>query len=232
MTSTAKRLVRSLVAVVTMAIVGWALHEARTTSGGNAGSDAAPAVAPRGSDGSERAAQELAVLRDELAQLRAELRELRGVGRAVEVAPRPARRVSAPTDRPLDREERADADAELVEREPESARPLAQLEAEHGAEPRDRAWSERAEELITRAFDADSSAAGEHGAGLSGSEVESIDCRSTVCRVDVTHADTAALADFLHDFPSRVGSELPRVALEPRESGNDTLTTVVFLRAH
>jgi hypothetical protein len=66
------------------------------------------------------------------------------------------------------------------------------------------------------------------GNEFAGSEMKSVDCRATLCRLQVTHTDTGTLKRFVEDFPSSVGSGLPRMTLQPMQNPDGTIDTVVY----
>jgi hypothetical protein len=172
-----------------------------------------PSVARRGEVRVSSAAPQPPELRElrELAQLRAEVRELRG-----EVADA---RASAPA-----------SAGEITENsEPTSAAP-APLDPEHAAaeraealsirfdaEPRDEAWSVEAAGNIRAVF---------AGGAVSGTQLDTAECRSTLCRVTLRHDDEAARVELAEHI---AGQEAFASGVYYRYSPDDVRETTLYV---
>ena len=158
-------------------------------------------------------------LRREVAQLRADLRrvqqDLEARGHA------PASAAPAPEE-----------DEELADPEPHSADEIALLEQQQiethalaiearlEAETADSAWSGRTAGRILEIFT---------GEKLGGAALQDIDCRATLCRVEVQHRDEAKLREFQHLFPFKVAQVLPRLMMHRMDNADGSITTYLYL---
>jgi hypothetical protein len=100
---------------------------------------------------------------------------------------------------------------------------LAQAEANEAAlqkETEDPTWSGEARDLIASAV-----AAGE----LAATSVQDVECRATLCRVEVTHKDRQAQAVFEGRFMMAVAQLLPQATLRTVENEDGSRSTVLYL---
>jgi hypothetical protein len=114
------------------------------------------------------------------------------------------------------------AERQRLEAESEQ-RILAQAEANEAAlqkETEDPTWSGEARDLIASAV-----AAG----GLAATSVEDVECRATLCRVEVTHKDRQARAVFEQRFMPAVAQLLPQAMSRTVENENGSTSSVVYL---
>jgi len=115
-----------------------------------------------------------------------------------------------------------------------TARYLETLESSFKAEKPDRRWAYQAQQTILEAF-----AGGTHGAvgaespadadAMTGSSVGKVECRTTLCRLEVSSESSEALGAFMHEMPRKVGRELPRMTVQPIKTADGRLETVVYL---
>jgi len=94
------------------------------------------------------------------------------------------------------------------------------IEAGFGAEPTDAAWANKVTDLVKGAV-ADK--------GAEGNDIQMLECRSTLCRVEVFHSTPAAKAGFLHNFAFKVGSELPELTIQPIDGADGTSISRIYL---
>jgi hypothetical protein len=116
----------------------------------------------------------------------------------------------------------------------EAERVLDAVESNFRAEKLDTAWASQVSGTIVKAFAQEEGSEAEAGAGsaeetLLGSSLDKVECRSTSCRLEVSHSGPEAFAAFVHGLPSKVGSELPLVTFRPVSSPDGGIATVVFL---
>ena len=64
---------------------------------------------------------------------------------------------------------------------------------------------------------------------IADSTVQTMECRSTMCMVQVTHNSEQDMDEFQLWFPSYVNQELPRVAMQHQKDSNGHITTTVYL---
>jgi hypothetical protein len=93
------------------------------------------------------------------------------------------------------------------------------LETSLQSEPLNRSWSIQVSEQITQAF------ASEELAGIS---LDHVECRSTLCRVEVTHDDPMRRGEFEIWFPFKVAQFLPRLVMRRVDNDDGSSSTVVY----
>ncbi|MGH9891510.1 MAG: hypothetical protein ACREA0_05905 [bacterium] len=134
----------------------------------------------------------------------------------------PASGAAAPA--PEDDQDVADPEAQVaaeIAEEQQQIQAYAQtIEASLEAETVDSAWSGSTADLIREVFAADE---------LAGASLQDIDCRATLCRVEVQHRDEAKLRKFQHLFPFRVSQVLPRLMMHRIENADGSITTYLYL---
>lgn len=162
----------------------------------------------------------LDALRRELAALRADLARVKNAFETRGNAPASGAAVPAPEDD----EHLADPEAQLaaeVAEEQQQIQAYAQtIEANLEAETMDSAWSGSTADRIRDAFTGDE---------LAGASLQDIDCRATLCRVEVQHRDEAKLRKFQHLFPFKVSQVLPRLMMHRIENADGSITTYLYL---
>lgn len=84
----------------------------------------------------------------------------------------------------------------------------------------DSEWSDQTSVAIKQTFNSQE---------LAAAEVSNIDCRATLCRVDVHHDNQEKLTAFQSWFPLKVAESLPRLTMDHSEEGEDRFSTVVYL---
>ncbi|MGQ0443644.1 MAG: hypothetical protein ACT4O2_00590 [Beijerinckiaceae bacterium] len=134
----------------------------------------------------------------------------------------PASRAAAPA--PEDDEDLADPEAQFtaeIAEEQQQIQAYAQtIEASLEAEPVDSAWSGSTADRIREIFTGDE---------LAGASLQDIDCRATLCRIEVQHRDEAKLREFQRLFPLRVSQVLPRLMMHRIENADGSVTTYLYL---
>lgn len=159
---------------------------------------------------------ELRAIKQELAEMRTRLHaqgrrddaatsSLVAAASAVEAPPPPA-----PT--PEEAERRAARVAQSA------AELVVFLRAEVDAEPRDTRWSREAVEAIRGTLATPD---------FAGSSVDDVDCRSTLCRLEVSHQDDTARETFAGTFPMK-RPELENGTLLKTESPDGKVRTIAF----
>ena len=94
------------------------------------------------------------------------------------------------------------------------------LETVHTNERIDAAWSEKTTEALYQALLEDE---------LKHSLIDRVECRATLCRLDVIHDNAEDLAEFELWLPAKVGEVLPKMAMEHREHPDGSVDTIVYL---
>ncbi|MGH8656002.1 MAG: hypothetical protein ACREYE_29175 [Gammaproteobacteria bacterium] len=181
----------------------------------------------RGNDASDIEAlrREVALLRADLGAVQRRLNQL--ARRAVEAEQQEVAHGSAVPDGMPALDPRASLAAVAAERqrlEAESEqRILAQSEANEAAlqkETEDPTWSGEARDLINGAVVAEE---------LGATSVQDVECRATLCRVEVTHKDRQARAAFRSQFIQAVAQLLPRAMMQPVENEDGSTSSVLYL---
>jgi len=171
-----------------------------------------PEVGPSNEDSLDALRREVAALRADVAGVKNAL-EARGNAPASGAGPAPE-----------DDEDLADPEAQLaaeVVLEQQQIQTYAQtIEASLEAETVDSAWSGSTSQIIGEAFT---------GEELAGASLQDIDCRSTLCRVEVQHRDEAKLQEFQRLFPLKVSQALPRMMMHRIDNADGSITTYLYL---
>jgi hypothetical protein len=169
--------------------------------------------------------REVALLRADMAAVQRRLNEL--ARRAVEAEQVGVAHGSAVPDGMPALDPRASLAAAAAERqrlEAESEqRIVAQTEANEAAlqkETEDSAWSGEAYDLINSAVAAED---------LAGTSLHDVECRATLCRIEVTHKDPQAGSAFELQFIMAVAQLLPRAMLRAVENEDGSISTVLYL---
>lgn len=84
----------------------------------------------------------------------------------------------------------------------------------------DASWSTEASDAIEQTFDSEE---------LAGASLVDLECRSTLCRVEVLHDDSEQLTEFQLLFPNKIGHILPQLTLDHVEEGDSSTSTVIYL---
>ncbi|MCI0655125.1 MAG: hypothetical protein L0Y39_11700 [Methylococcaceae bacterium] len=162
----------------------------------------------------------LDALRRELAAVRADLARVKNALEARGNAP--ASGAAAPA--PEDDEDLADPEAQLaaeIAEDQQQIQAYAQtIEASLETETVDSGWSGSTSDRIREVFTGD---------GLAGASLQDIDCRATLCRVEVQHRDEAKLREFQRVFPFKVSQVLPRLMMHRIENADGSITTYLYL---
>jgi len=115
-----------------------------------------------------------------------------------------------------------EAERQRIEAESEQST-RAQAEANEAAlqsETADTAWSGEAHDLITSAFATQD---------LTAASVADVECRATLCRVEVTHKNPQARAVFERQFTLAVAHLLPRAMVQAVENEDGSTSAVFYL---
>jgi hypothetical protein len=86
-------------------------------------------------------------------------------------------------------------------------------------ETADAAWAGQARALILEA-----------AAPLAATAVEDLECRTTLCRVRVSHLDSVARASFETDFPIAVAGRISQILVEPENDSDSPRATLYLAR--
>ena len=219
--------------------IGWAIS-GDTMVGGSferTGRNAAgqPAVPSRNENDQVLAAitalrQEMGRLGGKVTGLSAEVARIERQGRQDKTSA--VADAQAEDDTPQD--ETAQGPRAAAEANRQTERFLDTVEANFQAEKLDTKWASEVSGTIVQAFAEGDE--GNSGAGaadmeetLAGSSLDKVECRSTSCRLEVSHADPEAFETFVHGLASKLGGQLPLVTIRPVNSPGGGLATVVYL---
>lgn len=170
----------------------------------------------------EAALEELAQVKSELEGLKREqqvtrsvaLRAISNAGTGAEVPARPG--VASA------KNETASAEPPAPRAEPTIDEIRGRLESQFSSQGRDPSWSEDASKQATQQLTT---------ALPNGSRLVAFDCRQTLCRAEVTHADIAAHQTFVHQAfatPANTWGGPVMATLDPGSGGNG-YTTIAYL---
>lgn len=95
-----------------------------------------------------------------------------------------------------------------------------QLGAHFAAQSVDTVWSLDTAQLVSEAALSE---------GLAGSSIDGIECRSSLCRVEVSHADPAAASEFALWFPVVLGEALPQIRYFHEQRDYGPPVTVLYM---
>ncbi|MEQ1557413.1 MAG: hypothetical protein ABL933_00565 [Methyloglobulus sp.] len=89
-------------------------------------------------------------------------------------------------------------------------------------------WSATASNIIQDAFENRGKA---NDKGFSRGTIKSVECRTSMCRVEINQSDHNAYQKLLEDFPREVAAKakLPRMITQPTQNPDGTIDTLVFL---
>jgi hypothetical protein len=141
--------------------------------------------------------------------------KVRTLQTAAETAPLPGEQGARARKRPL-------TDAEIQETtQRQRERNSARLRDYFQVEPADAAWSQQTTDLIKNRF-ADTEE-------LAKTPILAAECRSTLCRVEVSHEDSGRQAEFEATLPMLFGGELPRTMMFAEEQPDGSIRQTVYL---
>lgn len=219
----------AVIGICAFAAIGgaaWVLASTRMPAGDDPAFRRAEAAAPmdRVDGRNDRLAEQhdLAVLQHEVNSMKTELRRLR-LDIDTQRASAPERAAATGRLGP-DTEDASGEDARIVQAldhdRNEQAERLQAIEAALNAEPVDPSWSEQSGTLIQRALQQKS---------FADAEVGQVDCRTTLCRVELSVADSDDIEDLGLRFPLAVGASLPGMTLHRTENDDGSATAVIYL---
>lgn len=214
--------------------LGYGLSRALPDNGTTGAERAEPSLPAQAQDSSRSEAEaalerEVSLLRAELNTMKHRLDSLPQRATTAAIRAEPGSRPEAEDTVP-DPSGHAQAwDAEAAQRQRQAR--LDAIERGFQQESADVKWATEASTAIRQVFTVDggnpdaNAAAGQ----FPGSSMKSVACRATLCRLELSHADPAALMRFMDDFPGRVGQVLPRMTLEPVTNADGSIGTLVYL---
>jgi hypothetical protein len=92
--------------------------------------------------------------------------------------------------------------------------------ADFDREGRDPRWSSETGAALQAAFGSED---------LKGVQYQNIDCRKTMCRVEIVDDGSGAAAEALHKVGTAIGSTLPNMLVDRVDHGNGRATMVLYL---
>lgn len=233
------------IGVVPCVMIAWGFAEfgressAPLTTASSMSTYSTSAVGVSGADGTNQeddmAEPAAADLRSEVALLRSDLAEvqqqLRRLARTVQSAKSQAVREDKPTgtdetgytavSAALSEQELREQEAKAIDEDYE--RSVARMEAGEAAlrsESTDVIWSTQAAEALLAAFQNEE---------LSGTAVRDLECRATLCRVELAHRNPERQLAFEQQFRFKIGTILPRMTMHSEEQQDGTISATIYL---
>lgn len=163
---------------------------------------------------------EVALLRSDL-EMQRQLRQLAQSASQTQLSAKPSGAEEPADAVVLSEQELREQEADAIEAE--NQRSLARMAAGEAAlqqESADGVWSIQAAEALREVLASEA---------LSGTTVQDIDCRSTLCRLQVVHDNREQQALFEHDFRFKVGQLLPRMMMHSEEQTDGTISATIYL---
>lgn len=90
----------------------------------------------------------------------------------------------------------------------------------------DMGWANAASTLIQQVLDTPGKA---NESEFADTAIRSIECRSTLCKIEVTHSNMSSMRRFIDDFPSSLGNELPRMAFQQHQNPDGSIDMYVYI---
>jgi hypothetical protein len=121
----------------------------------------------------------------------------------------------------LSEQELREQEADVIEAE--NQRSLARMAAGEAAlqqESADGVWSIQAMDALREALGSEE---------LSGTMVRDMECRATLCRLEVEHRDQEQQMAFEQQFSFKVGELLPRMMMHSEEQTDGTISATIYL---
>lgn len=181
---------------------------------------------PAGSGGADDpAVEDLAGLKQDMALMKAELASVRGSLKqvAAQVQPPPSHgnaEATAPNYEPQAVDSAAEEAAAMEETTRLQEKRIESIGTALRTEPLDAAWATQAMDAIRQAMSS---------ATMSGTSIHDVECRSSLCRVEVAHENPAARARFIRRFAMLVGPMLPTMTAQPIEAGDGAFASLIYL---
>ncbi len=183
---------------------------------------------PTGSGGrDEPTTDDLVVLKHDMTLVKSDLASLRAslTSLATQVQSASLRRGEPAEHIPHEEPQAIDSQAQDVAAMEEDAKlqeetRLEAIEATLRGEAIDATWAAQATDAIEQTLE---------DKALEGSVLHALECRSTLCRVEVTHPNPTARADFMLRFPMAVGLVLPSMTVRPIEGDDGSSTSSIYL---
>lgn len=97
---------------------------------------------------------------------------------------------------------------------------LEAIETGFRGESTDTDWANRVDELVRQSMTS---------SGIAQNRVQMLECRSTVCRMEIFHPTPAARSEFQTLFPLMIGGELPEMTVQPVEGPDGTSISRIYL---
>ncbi|MGH8487678.1 MAG: hypothetical protein ACREXS_02070 [Gammaproteobacteria bacterium] len=164
---------------------------------------------------------QIALLRSDLAKVQRQLRQLVQSAAHAQQSAKPSG-----TEKPADavvlsEQELRDQDADVIEAD--NQRSLARMAAGETVlqqESADGVWSIQAMDALGQALGSEE---------FSSTKVQDMECRATLCRLEVVYADQEQQMRFEQHFSFKVGQLLPRMMMHSEEQTDGTISAVIYL---
>lgn len=167
---------------------------------------------------------EVALLRSDLSEVRGQLRRLMQTSSSsaasTKAAPKQPLDTAQDSSVPLSEQELQEEEANAIEEERQGS--FARMQAAEAAlrqETTDAVWSAQAMDTIRSAMEND---------GLAGTVLQDIECRATLCRMEVVHADPTMQSVFENDVRFEVARFLPRAMMHSEERFDGTISATIY----
>lgn len=161
--------------------------------------------------------KEITALRADMSGLAARVSEIENRYVSSSISPNLAKQVPLPAVEPTEDELKQ----HQVER-------LAAIEKDFQSEMVEKEWASKTSSAIRDVFNAIGTQ-GNKWPELNGSSLQNVECRSSLCKLEVDHADQKAVMGFMRNFQGSIGRSLPRMVRELQQNPDGSFTTHAYM---
>lgn len=164
---------------------------------------------------------QVALLRSDLAKVQRQLRHLVQSASQAQLSVKPSGAEEPADAVVLSEQELREQEADMIEAE--NQRSLAHMAAGEAAlqqESADDVWSSQAMDALGQALGSEE---------FSSTKVQDMECRTTLCWLEVEHRDKEQQMAFEQQFSFKVGQLLPRMMMHSEEQTDGTISVTIYL---
>lgn len=164
---------------------------------------------------------QIALLRSDLAKVQRHLRQLAQSAAHAQRSAKPSGAEEPANAVVLSEQELREQEADVIEAEKQrSLGRMAAGEAALQQESADGVWSIQAMDALGQALGSEK---------FSSTKVQDMECRATLCRLEVVYADQEQQMRFEQHFSFKVGQLLPRMMMHSEEQTDGTISAAIYL---